>query len=236
VNFRLPEINDLLEHYSSLDEVGNCFSERTLVHSWNRLEVHYAPFNHQKRESKLILLGITPGKSQTINAWRNAVSLFKEGKDAESCIRWAKKNARFAGGMRANLVNMLDAIGVPEKLGTHSMSNLFDNDSELLYSGSIVRYPVLKDGENYSGSSPKLHKDIILCQMFQEWTLPVLNELPNSLIVPLGKSVQELLIQEGFENRMLVGFPHPSPGNGHRNKQFQSNRDSMIETVNEWNP
>ena len=58
----------------------------------------------------------------------------------------------------ANLVNMLDAIGVPEKLGTHSMSNLFNNDSELLYSGSIVRYPVLKDGENYSGSSPVLHK------------------------------------------------------------------------------
>ena len=87
-----------------------------------------------------------------------------------------------------------------------------------VYSGSVVRFPALKNMGNYTGSSPKLRREPTLIKMFQEWTKSALLDMPKALIVPMGIRVQELLLDEGFEDRTLIGFPHPSGANASRKK------------------
>jgi hypothetical protein len=66
--------------------------------------------------------------------------------------------------------------------------------------------------------------------------------LSQALIIPLGKTVEEmlqLLVSEDKldDHRCLWGFPHPSGANGHRFKQFASQRDNMTKTLQDhlWN-
>jgi hypothetical protein len=70
--------------------------------------------------------------------------------------------------------------------------------------------------------------------MFQEWTKGALLDMPKALIVPMGIRVQELLLDEGFEDRTLIGFPHPSGANASRKEVFQNNLESMREIIREW--
>lgn len=67
-------------------------------------------------------------------------------------MRDAKIFASFSGPMRANLVAMLDSIGVNHRLGILSTSTLWNSDANLVHFTSALRYPVFVDGMNYSGA------------------------------------------------------------------------------------
>jgi hypothetical protein len=60
--------------------------------------------------------------------------------------------------------------------------------------------------------------------------------LRNTLVIPLGKSVEEVMrvyASEGLleERNILLGFPHPSGANGHRQQQFTNNEEKMKNTI-----
>ena len=59
--------------------------------------------------------------------------------------------------MRTNLVKMLDHIGANHYLRLSSSAELFGTRKDLVHYTSALRYPVFKNGENYSGSSVDLH-------------------------------------------------------------------------------
>ena len=66
-----------------------------------------------------------------------------------------------------------------------------------------------------------------------------IKKLPNVLIIPLGKAVEEVLefmISENLLRReqCLFGFPHPSGANGHRRKQFENNKESLINIIDNY--
>ena len=63
-----------------------------------------------------------------------------------------------------------------------------------------------------------------------------LEQLPNALIVPLGRAVEDALADLGFHrsSKILCGFPHPSGGNGHRVRQFKSEYQSLRRAVHAW--
>ena len=51
--------------------------------------------------------------------------------------------------------------------------------------------------------------------------------------------MREILLKIQSENKLngnfiLNGFPHPSGANGHRAKQFETNKESMKEIIKEW--
>lgn len=233
--FDLPDCETLLERFSGqFPSESDLFGTDTEICSWNRMAVHYAPFNHQPRPAKLILLGITPGKQQAEMAWRRATQAYKQGSSLDESIAFAKSKARFGGNMRPHLISMMNQIGIPEMMDIPNSSLIFDGDLETVYSGSVVRFPALKNRGNYTGSSPKLRREPTLIKMFQEWTKSALLDMPKALIVPMGIRVQELLLDEGFEDRTLIGFPHPSGANASRKKVFQNNLESMREIVREW--
>ncbi|MNV32021.1 hypothetical protein D3C71_1233450 [compost metagenome] len=144
--------------------------------------------------------------------------------------------------MRSTLIHMLDTLGLQQYLNLTSCDQLFQEQQTNLHTTSLLRFPVFVGKKNYSGAHPKLRSD----PFFRECALLSLelelDILSQALIIPLGKTVEEmlqLLVSEGKldDHRCLWGFPHPSGTNGHRFKQFSSQQENMTKTLQDhlWN-
>lgn len=68
------------------------------------VDVCYAPFDFVASGARLVIVGITPGRTQAINALVAASAALKAGKDLTEASRLAKLTGSFSGPMRANLV------------------------------------------------------------------------------------------------------------------------------------
>ncbi len=58
--------------------------------------------------------------------------------------------------LRANVVAMLDGIGLATVLGVESCARLFDTHHYLAAPASAIAYPVFVDGSNDGGANPAL--------------------------------------------------------------------------------
>lgn len=203
------------------------------------LEMFYAPFESINRSARVAIVGITPGFQQMEIAIRFArASLVSGGTNSEACIG-AKAHASFAGTMRVNLIAMLNGIGLREELGIPDCGRLFDTFQFQLHTTSAIRYPVFVRGKNYTGHSPRPLRHSTLREMVFTFLASELAEVPDVLIVPLGKAVDQsllALISSGLLNpdRCLFGFPHPSGANGSRKRVFEQNRDMLKMKVGSW--
>jgi hypothetical protein len=207
-----------------------------LVESDDRFRVFYSPFDWFNPSARVIILGITPGWTQMELACRAARGAILSGAAPDEVCRSAKLHGSFAGPMRANLVKMLDDIGLHKALDLKSSADLFETARHLLHTASAIRYPVFKGNRNYTGNGPRPAKSALLMKIARKVLVPELDSVANALIVPLGKSVEELLEVLGRESlvrhgRWLSGFPHPSGANGHRARLFKENRRSLRQQV-----
>jgi hypothetical protein len=203
-----------------------------LIAEHERLRVFYAPFDWANPAAKVIILGITPGWTQMELACRAARAALAEGKSADEVCRAAKLHGSFAGPMRINLVRMLDTLDLPRLLGLRSASDLFGIARSLLHTASAIRYPVFVGTQNYTGTNPRPSNSPFLMRFARELLAPELESVPGAVIVPLGKSVEEVLQILAAEKRIrpgrwLSGFPHPSGANGHRVRLFSENRAAL---------
>lgn len=184
------------------------------------LRVAYAPFDHVALGARLVLVGITPGRSQALSALQAAQNAQAKGLPMADVLRAAKLTASFSGAMRTNLVGMLDAIGVTRHLGLVSAANLFAPGGELVHLTSALRYPVFVDGKNYNGT-PDMIRTPMLRKMVETCLAEEARLLPGALWLPLGpKPAQALhhLAARGDIDpaRILDGMPHPSGANAER--------------------
>ena len=172
-----------------------------------------------------------------VAAFQNARRLFLEGWRPPRLFHEIRRRMAFKGTMRTNLVRMLDRIGVADRLSLATSAALFEDASSQLHSTSALRYPVLVNGENYHGS-PRIGGSPLLTKMVRTNLPSQLAQLPDALIVPLGKAVEEALSLVGFSDspRLLNDFPHPSGANGHRTKQFNSAYPRLRAAVDAWKP
>ncbi|MDW7650300.1 MAG: hypothetical protein SCK29_08925 [Bacillota bacterium] len=210
-----------------------------LLNQEKNLEVYYAPFDYVNQKAKVIIAGITPGLQQMEIAYATARRCLLEGMPVDDVGRIAKQKASFAGTMRKNLVTMLDGLGLNVGLNIPSTNLLFSDQQNLLHTTSVIRYPVFKDGQNYTGHSPKIMKSSILRQYVFNVFAEELQLLTNTLVVPLGKavsSVLESLANEGLveKQRCLIGFPHPSGSNGHRVKEYNEQKENLSQIISQW--
>jgi len=109
----------------------------------------------------------------------------------------------------------------------------------LLHTTSLIPYPVFINDKNYTGSSPKIMESEVLYNYVKKYFYEEAKVLSNALIIPLGKAVEEILIQMIKENLLkreqwLLGFPHPSGANVHRKKQFQENKKELTNLINKF--
>lgn len=122
--------------------------------------------------------------------------------------------------MRANLVAMLDDVGVNRLLGLKSTASLWNDDFHLVHFTSALRYPVFVDGKNYSGV-PSMLSTPTLCEQLILGFAAQAAMAPKSILVPLGPTVGQALefaakTSQIDDNRVLAGLPHPSGANAER--------------------
>jgi hypothetical protein len=185
------------------------------------VKIVYAPFDHIETKARLVVVGITPGMTQAINALNAAMKARERGLDLVQGLAAAKLTASFSGGaIRSNLVTMLDAIGVARLFGIQSTAEMFKPGSNAVHFTSALRYPVFVDGKNYNGIPDMLRTPILRTQV-DTWLTEEARALPEAIWLPLGPKVEaavSYLASVGLlrHDQILSGMPHPSGANAER--------------------
>ncbi len=203
---------------------GDPCSPNLLLAQEGSLSVYYAPFEWLNHQAKVVLVGITPGKTQATNALAEAKRCLSTGAATHEVLRLAKQTGAFSGAMRPNLIALMDCVGLPRVLGVRSCSELFGNAPQLLQTASVLQFPVFFNGENYNGA-PDIIRTPLLRELILAHFVPVLRELPDAVLIPLGPvptKALSWLVHEGHvsRRRVLEGLPHPSGANGERIAYF----------------
>ena len=228
-----------IKSLSSFDK-ENILNEQFELYNKENMKIYYAPHNETiNNKAKIFIVGITPGWTQTSIAYETAHNGIINNLEPELIKKECKKNSRFAGSMRKNLIEMLDDLNINEKLDLDSCSELFEEKDYLLHTTSIIPYPVFINNKNYTGFTPKIMDNEILFSYVKRYFYNEIEKLPNALIVPLGKAVEEVLkrmIKNNLikEEQCLLGFPHPSGAKSHRKKQFEENKMKLLSIVEQY--
>lgn len=238
---RFREFKPLIEKLELMDDYkrSQLLTARFRISQIRDFDIYYAPFDYINTDAPVTLVGVTPGWTQMNRSFVVARDQIEKGSNDQQILREAKRVASFSGTLRTNLVSMLDGIGLPAALNIPSSSVLFEPEGEdLLHSTSAIRYPVFKNGQNYSGRNPLISK----APFFGEYSQRLVGELeavPKALIVPLGKSVEGTLSQLVDANRIdgsriMFGFPHPSGASPSRPRLYAESQEEMSKTVERW--
>ena len=203
-----------------------------------QLEIYYAPFEYVNEKAKVVIAGITPGMHQMRVSFSTVIDV-KDRTGEKEILHEVKKRSSFEGPMRRNLLKMLDELGLPQHLGIETSAELFTTANHLVHTGSVLNYPVFYKGKNYSGTTPHILKTDLLHRHIMEGFATEIRHIDNPLIIPLGVNVSKVLLdlaEKGLINgdNLLLGFPHPSGGNGHRHRQFAENKAQMQEKMTEY--
>lgn len=192
------------------------------------VEVCYAPFEYVNPQARVVIVGITPGRTQMLNALRECRRQLQAGADEQQALRASKSTGAFSGAMRPNLVALLDAVGLHQWLGLRSCAQLFGDAAALVQTASVLRYPVFVKGENYNGA-PNMTRNPLLRKQLLEGFGQDAQQLPGAVFLPLGDKVAEalyFLADQGLlpRHRILDGLPHPSGANAERIAYFLGNK------------
>ena len=220
---------------------GDVVTSDFLLGEEGQIEVYYAPLHGVTTDAKIIIVGITPGIQQMVAAFAEARRLLHEGMKPPHLFKEIRRRMAFKGPMRTNLIDMLDKIGAADRLELDSTAQLFDDASHLLHSTSALRYPVFYKRKDYNGHHTPICRWRLLEDFLASTLRPELDQVPDALIVPLGKPAADALNIIGLdkERRVLGGFPHPSGQNGGRIREFKEGQGEfhrLCGIVRAWNP
>ncbi|KZL89045.1 hypothetical protein CLMAG_57430 [Clostridium magnum DSM 2767] len=205
---RLP----LKESYSK-DEL---LTKDFLIEKQENMEIYYCTHNEYiNPNAKIFIIGITPGFQQMNRSIVIARKCLEENIPLSEIPYICKHEVRFYGILRRNITDMLDQLELNKVLGIEKCMELFEDKDYLIHTTSLIPHAVFVDGKNYNGHSPKILKSKLLLKYIDKYFYPQIESLNKALIVPLGKSIEEILIRFinlGIieENQCLIGFPHPS--------------------------
>lgn len=185
-----------------------------------RIEVAYFPNDDVNTDARIAIVGLTPGRQQMRNALIEARRCLRAGMSERETQSSVEVLASFSGPMRANLVAMLDAIGVNRLLDLTSTASLWGDDAHLTYFTSALPFPVFVNGSNYSGAPPIFRTPILLDQLRTGFAVQA-TKLRQAIFVPLGSAAGEAVEFVAGDisldrKRVLTGLPHPSGANAER--------------------
>ncbi|UIJ77125.1 hypothetical protein [Acinetobacter sp. SH20PTE14] len=214
-------------------------SDLLLLKTLGTIQSFYAPFEAINHDAKVVIVGICPGQQQ----WRNSLIAAKDGLveqvSEENILKLAKNSGAFRGPIRKNLTQLLDHIGLHNQLGIQTTAELFSNHQDKVQMCSVLQQCILVNGKNYAGSTPAMLKNELLKQHIYDYFIPMVQQLPNAIYIPLGKGVDEVLNYVGSlgylnDRQILAGLPHPSGANAERIKYFlgEKPRDQLSRQTN----
>jgi hypothetical protein len=188
---------------------------RLLLDASGSVKIYYAPFEYINPSARIVLVGITPGPTQMVNANNEARRVLLAGKTFAEAIQAAKGVGAFSGEpLRTNLINQLNHWGFHEWLGLRDSADLFSSARHLVQTASLLRYPVFVDDDDYRGN-PDMTRYPLLRKYLVEHFAAEVEELKDAVFVGLGPQVQKVLdrlVQERVlsKDRIIGGMLHPS--------------------------
>lgn len=233
-------MDSLLIKYRSVIQnlPANYFDEKLLMDRDGKLSIYYAPFEYINPDAKVVIVGITPGRTQMMNALREAKHQLKTGADNHTVLRQAKLTGAFSGTLRNNLVNLLDHIGINQWLNIDTTEHLFGRMAHLAQTTSVLSYPVFVDGKDYNGT-PNMLRHPLLKKYLRDYFGKQAQEFHRSLFIPLGdkpKEALDFLSAEGIidKDKILGDLPHPSGANAERIAYFlgRKSKESLFDKTN----
>lgn len=224
------EMASALEKVSVTSSTGLNQLDHLRIAKEGNVESYYIPFDYLTPTAKVVLVGITPGKTQLLNALLSVQNSIKKGLSGDAVLKIAKDEGAFSGTLRKNLVQLLDYIGLDKKLGITSTASLFNTNAHLVHTTSVLRHPVFIEGKDYSGSTPNMMKHPIMVDLIERYLKEEIRQLPNALYIPLGPKVCKVfysLVEDGLlrSDQILFGLPHPSGANAERIAYFMGNKE-----------
>ncbi len=198
--------------------------EKLSIATQGDLQVCYAPFEFINTSARVVLVGITPGRQQMLNAVNEARRQLDSGANVTQVLYAAKSVGAFSGPIRRHLVNLLDYIGIGRWLSLSSCGELFGKAAGLVQTTSVLRNPVFIKGKDYNGTPNMTRHPLLREQLLTQFAEDA-RALPNALFVPLGSKVDDalkFLVERGLidKTKVLSGLPHPSPQNIERISYF----------------
>lgn len=204
------------------------------------IEIYYCTHNEYiNKEARIFIVGITPGFQQMNKSIAMAREAIESNITLEDIPYMCKREGRFYGVIRKNIIDMLEELELHKMFGMESCKELFEHRDCLLHTTSVIPFAVFVKGKNYTGHKPKMLRSELLTKYIKEYFYPQVEALNHALFIPLGKSVEEVfneLIKSGVlrQEQCLKGFPHPSGANGHRLTQFEKNKGHMKKTIKNY--
>lgn len=205
-----------------------------LIKEEKDISLYYCTHNeYMNAKAKVFIIGITPGFNQMNKSLVAARMCLEEGIPLKDIPYICKREARFEGSLRKNIIGMLNELELHKKYGLEDSAELFGERDDLLHTTSLIPYATFVKGKNYTGHQPPLLKNKCLMEFVEAHFYPQIEVLQDALFIPLGKSVEEVLIKlieagQLKEEQCLLGFPHPSGANAHRYEQFAKNKEQML--------
>lgn len=208
---------------SELDGAPSLNAKLRLAQDGN-IEVCYVPFEYTNPQAKVVIVGITPGLTQMLNALKEARRQLDQGADAKSALIAAKMTGAFSGAMRPNLVGLLDCVGINQWLGIKSCDEFFGASSHLVQTTSVLRNAVFVDGKNYNGTPDMTRHPVVRQQLLAHFGEDC-KIRSKAVFIPLGDKVEKALrfiAEQGLldRNQIIGGLPHPSGANAERIAYF----------------
>ena len=188
-----------------------------------KLTCYYAPFDHVNRQADIIIVGITPGRTQ-MNRSINALKLAMDREqDIDTALKSVKQHASLSGSMRPRIVEMLNRLGYAKLLDIKCCSGLWAEHNHRVHFCSVLEYPIFVNGKDYCGQPQLFNTPELKQLLFDEFVHDLSTINPNAVIVPLGEIVAAVLttlLQQDhipqqlttFQNK-VVAPPHPSGAN-----------------------
>lgn len=206
------------------DLPASSIDNRLLLDRDGKFSIYYAPFEYVNPMAKVVLVGITPGRTQMVNALRAAQKQIMAKASTDDVLKAAKQTAGFSGALRHNLVRLLDHIGLNAWLGIRSTVSLFEADHHQIQLASVLRYPVFVDGKDYNGTPSMLRHPLLKRHLLAHFGEQLASHR-DAVFVPLGDKPAEALKYLASEGRVdktqiLDGLPHPSGQNSERIAYF----------------
>lgn len=225
---------DIRDHRGDEFLQGRMLDTLTLGRA-GQVRIVYAPFDHVTPTARLVLVGITPGRTQAENALAAYRSELRSGADIPQALKVAKSVGAFSGTLRGNLVAMLDHVGAHRALGVNTTADLFDPHAGLIHTTSALRYPVLRGDANYNGTPDPLGHALLL-RMIDTHLAAEATALPDALWLPLGRPAERALDHVAHQgllhpDKILHGLPHPSGANAERIAYFLGRKPRVALSV-----
>lgn len=205
----MPQIKSLSTEQINKDFLVN---SNLCISKDERYRIVYTPFEYVNKKSKIVLIGITPGQTQLINAYEAVI----ENKSEKEI----KKIAAFSGDMRRVLINSLNSIWPKDLFGVSDCTQLFNVKNDLIHSTSLLKDAVF-EYDTKTGcyidfkEATKIWKNEILYKEFESNFLMECKKLPEDIVlICLGDKVFNVISEAKQKNLIrqnnIIFVPHPS--------------------------